>query len=357
MSDVGERVSSVVIPHLREQFARGLPYFLTGAGFSRDVKNILGLPIPAGAELKLELWSVCFPGQAFEEGNSLQDLYEEAFVRHRGELTTRLTSALTAEADSIPEWYRLFFRFPWAGGYTLNIDDLAAATGQKFQLPRKIVEVSARSPVSTPGTPRTSSDTLEIVHLNGTIQDIPDRVTFPVTQYAERLAVPDPWYFRLTGELISRPFVFIGSFHYWLQRGSLEVEDGSDLSLAKNFLDQARGLAPDDPLVENEYAYLQFARALSNVSAVEAPELVKDATDSLLDLIERRRYGGEYPDHVLGSQGLAWARRGIRRGEEKERFMLMLVATVEQGVQRFPAVAALKKLLQDLKKEHLTSAS
>ena len=31
-------------------------------------------------------------------------------------------------------------------------------------------------------------------------------------------------------------------YHYWLQRGSLEVE-GGDLSLATNFLDQARSLA------------------------------------------------------------------------------------------------------------------
>lgn len=826
MSDVRERIDSVVIPYLREQFSRALPFFFTGAGFSRDAKNILAMPVSSGADLKHELWNVCFPGQAYEEGNSLQDLYEQALVRHKGELATRMTQALTVDADSIPAWYRVFFGFPWAGGYTLNVDDLATATARKHELPRKIAEVSARSPHSTPGTPRTSSDTLEIVHLNGTIADIPDRVTFSVTQFAERLGVPDPWYFRLTGELISRPFVFIGtqldepslwqylelrrsrgargmkelrprsylvsphlplarqallaefniewlqmtaeqlvldvlgpiasaattgldllrrsagsppskpalpevstlaqapmqpsdfllgqepvwgdlqsgraivresddsfrkkagallakegtkgvllvtgtagsgkstalmrlalgfsargarvgwidreteitvrdirramkgsdapvvlaideadmfgselpslirevvlsegapllmltirsgkveralnlaqirdvpidevtvplladadigalidalakeqrlgrlkglsrseqvrafreqanrellvamiqatsgerfearavaefqdlqpneqtvyalvavatalhysltsqdiviasgdvsntalnivdqlkrrhiigapagdqqafrarhhviaqlvlehlqknqrladvmaglalaaatkvnptsssssramrflrsvinhdrlirtvgrevarniygsvevalswSFHYWLQRGSLEVEAG-DLSLAKNFLDQARSLAPDDPFVENEYAYLQFARALSNVAAVEAPELVKEATDSLLDLIRRRRHGSEYPYHVLGSQGLSWARRGVRRGEEKERFVLMLIATVEEGVQRFPYVAELKQLLQDLKKEQLGSAS
>jgi SIR2-like domain len=821
-----ERIDSVVIPYLRDQFARALPFFFTGAGFSRDAMNILGLPIPAGADLKRELWNVCFPGKAYEEDNSLQDLYEQALVRHKGELATRIAQSLTVDADSIPAWYRVFFSFPWAGGYTVNVDDLATATARAHELPRKIAEVSARSPLSTPGTPRTSSDTLEIVHLNGTIADVPDRVTFSVTQFAERLGVPDPWYFRLTGELISRPFVFIGtqldepslwqylevrrskgargmkelrpgsylvtshlplarqallaeyniewlqmtaeqftsnvlgplgaaatagldllrrstgptpshpvlpdvstlsrapmqpsdfllgqepvwgdlqsgraivresdegfrkkagellakegtkgvllvtgtagsgkstalmrlslsfsaggvrvgwidretdltvrdvrrgmkaadapavlaideadmfgaelpslvrevalsegapllmitirsgkveralsrsqivdvpidevtvplladsdigalldalaaeqrlgrlkgvsrgeqvrafreqadrellvamiqatsgerfeakavaefedlqpneqtfyalvavatalrytltsqdiliasgdasntalnivdqlkrrhiivapagdklafrarhrviaqlvfdhlqknqrladvmaglalaaatkvnptsptssramrflrsvishdllirtvgrevarniygsievalswSFHYWLQRGSLEVEAG-DLSLAKNFLDQSRSLAPDDPFVENEYAYLQFSRALSNVAAVDAPQLVKDAVDSLLDLIRRRRHGSEYPYHVLGSQGLSWARRGVRRGEEKERFLLMLIATVEEGVQRFPYVAELKKLLQDLKKEQLGSTA
>lgn len=823
--DLRARLDSVVIPHLRDQFARALPFFFTGAGFSVGANNILGMPVPAGDALKRDLWGICFPGQEYEKENSLQDLYEHAFVRHKGDLTARLTQALTVATDSIPGWYQRFFSFPWAGGYTLNVDDLAASVARQFDLPRRLAEVSARSPSSMPGTPRTSSDTLEIVHLNGGIADIPDRVTFSVTQYAERLGTPDPWYFRLTGELISRAFVFIGtqldepslwqylelrrtkgargmkelrprsylvtphlpmsrqvllaefhiewlpmtaeqfvveildplasaavagldllrlsagsapsrpelsdistlsraplqpsdfllgqepvwgdlqsgraivresdeefwsrangirqregtkgvllvtgtagsgkstalmrlglrfaaegervgwvdretelsvrdirramkavdapsilaideadmfgvelpalirdvalydnaplvmitirsgkveralnsqqlvgvpmsevtvplladsdidalidaldkehrlgvlkalphsaqvqafrdqagrellvamiqatsgqrfeakaaaefeelqaneqviyalvavatalrysltsqdlliasgdasntalnvvdqlkrrhiitaaagpeqafrarhriigqlvfdhlqrnqrladvmaglalaaatkvnptsppssrpmrflrsvishdllirtvgrevarniygsvqvtlswSFHYWLQRGSLEVEDG-DLSLAKNFLDQARNLAPDDPFVENEYAYLQFARAISNVSAVEAPKLVQEAVDSLLDLARRRRHGGEHPYHVLGSQGLSWARRGIIPRDEKQRFLLMLITTVEEGVQRFP-VAPLKQLLRDLKQEQLSLAA
>src|SRR5437870_11338370 len=43
-------------------------------------------------------------------------------------------------------------------------------------------------------------------------------------------------------------------FHYWLQRGSLEVEHG-DIRQAELFLNQARGLEPDDPWVLNEWAY------------------------------------------------------------------------------------------------------
>ena len=40
----------------------------------------------------------------------------------------------------------------------------------------------------------------------------------------------------------------------------LRFERG-DLSLAENFLNQAHGLAPDDPFVETERAYLMFSQA------------------------------------------------------------------------------------------------
>ena len=57
-------------------------------------------------------------------------------------------------------------------------------------------------------------------------------------------------------------------YHYWLQRGSLEVEIG-DLSLATNFLDQARSLASGDRLVENEYAYLLMKKPRRTLGRLE----------------------------------------------------------------------------------------
>lgn len=99
--------------------------------------------------------------------------------------------------------------------------------------------------------------------------------------------------------------------HYWLQRGSLEVEFG-DLALAENFLNQAKGLAPDDPFVENERAYLLFRQALEGPTGIESPKLVEQATSQLEELINTRGSIDPYPYHVLGSQGLSWVRRGIR---------------------------------------------
>lgn len=99
---------------------------------------------------------------------------------------------------------------PWARCYTLNIDDLAAATGRRFTLPRNVRPVSATSGAEEAGF-ALGPDVLEVIHLNGTIEDVPSDVTFSVSQYAERLARPDPFYLRLVGDLLSHPVVFVGT--------------------------------------------------------------------------------------------------------------------------------------------------
>jgi hypothetical protein len=47
--------------------------------------------------------------------------------------------------------------------------------------------------------------------LNGTIQDLPKDVTFSTTQYAARLAREESVYTQLAAELLSHPFVFVGT--------------------------------------------------------------------------------------------------------------------------------------------------
>jgi hypothetical protein len=54
-------------------------------------------------------------------------------------------------------------------------------------------------------------DELEVVHLNGTLEDLPDNVTFSLAQYAERLAQEQPWYRQLATDLLSQPVVFVGT--------------------------------------------------------------------------------------------------------------------------------------------------
>jgi hypothetical protein len=144
-------------------------------------------------------------------------------------------------------------------------------------------------------------------------------------------------------------------YHYWLQRGSLEVENG-DLSLAENFLGQARGLANDDPLVENEWAYLLFRQALQAPKSLEAPKQAEEARASLEDLIARRGALDPYPYHVLGSQGLAWARRGIVASEDKGRYLAKLIKVLEEGVKRHADAADLRQLLEDIRREYYSLA-
>ena len=79
-----------------------------------------------------------------------------------------------------------------------------------FELPRQFVHISAMR--SGPaGAPNKVRNPFDVIHLNGKLEDLPENVTFSLTQYAERIAKPDPWYIRLTSDLLSRPFVFIGT--------------------------------------------------------------------------------------------------------------------------------------------------
>ncbi len=144
-------------------------------------------------------------------------------------------------------------------------------------------------------------------------------------------------------------------YHYWLQRGSLEVETG-DLAYAENFLNQARGLAPAEPYVETEYSYLLLRKAIDNPTSNAAPEFVREATESLAALIDRVGHRDVYPYHVLGSQGISWARRGMTSSVDKDRFLRGIIAQLEDGCRNHPRATELKNLLEDLKREQIEIA-
>jgi len=141
--------------------------------------------------------------------------------------------------------------------------------------------------------------------------------------------------------------------HYWLQRGSFEVEVG-DLDLAENFLNSAKSLGPqNDPYIENERAYLAFSKAIAAPTTQVAKELVREATETLEYLISMVGERDAYPYHVLGSQGLAWARRGIASSQERERYLRGLISQVDDGCRHHPKAGDLRQLLNDLRKEQM----
>jgi tetratricopeptide (TPR) repeat protein len=143
-----------------------------------------------------------------------------------------------------------------------------------------------------------------------------------------------------------------GDAHYWLQRGILEVESGN-LRLAKNWLDQAKGISPDDDFVETEYALWQFRTALENPSDVRAAGLVSEACQSLERQIIVRGKDDEYPYHVLGSQCLAWVRRGLSRFEEQRDFLEYSIDKLKGGVRAHPRSPKLESLLKEMEDERL----
>jgi hypothetical protein len=197
-----------IVPYLRRQFEKGRPILFTGAGFSLGCKNELGDTVASVGKLNAELWNLCFPGTPVDPDSTLQSLYESAQLQHRNKIQPLLTPLLTVEPNSIPVWYRDIFSLPWHKIYTLNLDNLASAVNRAFDLPRSLNEVS-----SMRGYNQYVQNTklLDVIHLNGTLEDLPDKITFSDSQYAERLAREDPFYLQLAAELLNHPFVFVGT--------------------------------------------------------------------------------------------------------------------------------------------------
>jgi hypothetical protein len=83
--------------------------------------------------------------------------------------------------------------------------------------------------------------------------------------------------------------------------------------------------------------------------------MVQEAIGILEGLVGYDRINS-YAYHVLGSQGLAWARRGIHGSREKGEFLIGLIEQVQAGASRFPADTYIRTILEDLKKEYLQIA-
>jgi hypothetical protein len=146
-------------------------------------------------------------------------------------------------------------------------------------------------------------------------------------------------------------------YHYWLQRGSLEVECG-DLGQAKTYLESARSLVDGvDYIVENEYAYLRLKRASAEPTALSATDDANAALADLEDAMRSRGRTDSYPYHVYGAQGLRWARRAPIGAAEKRALLGRLLEAVREGRKHHPKLDDLKQLERDLEREYLLSAT
>jgi SIR2-like domain len=146
-----------------------------------------------------------------------------------------------------------------------------------------------------------------------------------------------------------------GDYHYWLQRGSFETEEG-DIEQAKNFLEQARSMNPDDPYVRTEWSYMTIRRASWNPDEPWAAEEVETAFGELEDVIRTRGKRDAHPFHVYGSQGLAWIHRGPLSVEEQRRLFERLRRVVDRGVGWHSEREELRQLKRDLDHEYMMTA-
>jgi hypothetical protein len=190
---------------LSNQLRRGDAVLFTGAGFSRGALTANGDSIASAEDLRRALWQVAFPGQDLDTVSSLGDVFGVSVRQGANRVGEILRESLTVDPNSLPDGYRVWYSMPWSRIYTLNIDDLDAAVARRFDLPRRIVPVSAFS-----SDAMTTETDLQSIHLNGSLDDIPD-VTFSFRQYAERTAVPDFWYMNLVRQMVGQAVVFVGT--------------------------------------------------------------------------------------------------------------------------------------------------
>jgi len=185
--------------------SQGRVILFTGAGFSLDAKNRSGEFLPTVNELAKTLWDIAFPREPYEP-SSLGDVYEAAHMQASKETQRQLRQRLTVDPSSINESYLSWFSFPWHRIYTLNIDDLDEAASRAFDFSRPLHPISALSEASPPP----EEDALQVIHLNGTLNDLPD-ITFSQRQYGERLGRSDLWYDSLARELKTHPVLYVGT--------------------------------------------------------------------------------------------------------------------------------------------------
>jgi hypothetical protein len=186
--------------------ASGDAVLFTGAGFSAEAVDQSGRPLPDSAEMVRDVWSMLF-GEEPPDDSTLADLYDVALLRAPDRLREYLRSRLQVGDAPLPRTFGTWFGAPWRRVYTLNVDDLEVAVARQFDLPRRLVPVSALAEPQD----RAGNHVLEVVHLNGIATDDPRQVTFSTLQYASRLCEPDREYERLVEDLASSPFVFVGT--------------------------------------------------------------------------------------------------------------------------------------------------
>jgi Mrp family chromosome partitioning ATPase len=167
---------------------------------------------------------------------------------------------------------------------------------------------------------------------------------------------------RTIGVMSARDFytrleaVLSFDYHYWLQRGSLEVEVG-DIKKAENFLGASRSLGAGDYRVDTAYAYMLMRKAWEAPRDLHSEEFLRSGMEELETVIEHWGHVSEYPYHVLGSQGLTWAHRAVPDGEERRAFLDKILKSVQDGVAMHPKSEALSRLRDTLKKEVLLTVT
>ena len=205
-----DKLNNTYIPHIRSQLRAANTILFTGAGFSLGAKNVLGETPPLAKDLKMLCWEICYGKEEVDDEFTLSDIYDNCLNKNPKGLASKVSQKLSIMTGSLEDWYRSYFDLPWLSAYTLNIDNLEEAASHQFQLNRRWSSLSATSEF-TSQINQESSKNLQLIHLNGCLKDLPDKVRFSTIQYAEIKHDQDPWTLRLSNDLLSRSVIFVGT--------------------------------------------------------------------------------------------------------------------------------------------------
>ena len=143
--------------------------------------------------------------------------------------------------------------------------------------------------------------------------------------------------------------------HFWLQRGCFMLALNR-IDLAENYLNQSYGLNSGDPLVRVSLAHLKFKQAISMPNHERSYFLAKEADEEIIKLIEERGFKDPRPYHILGSQGLKWAKAGIKDISKRKEYIEQLLKITEKGLGSHSLSQEIKELKNKLQYEVLNFA-
>jgi hypothetical protein len=143
-------------------------------------------------------------------------------------------------------------------------------------------------------------------------------------------------------------------YHFWLQRGSLEVQDGN-LTHARAYLLSAKDGGDHDHRVQTEWAYYLLKDAWKHPRRPDAEQQVAEAQQILLARLDHD--GGDvHAWHIYGSQMLAWLRRSPAPPDTVASALEMVMRRLDDGVRTNPDDRDLKSLHLEIQNEWLGMA-
>jgi hypothetical protein len=107
-------------------------------------------------------------------------------------------------------------------------------------------------------------------------------------------------------------------FHYWLQRGSFEINVG-DLDKAETFLLQAKAMQEDDYMFETAWGYLRLRQALSAPTQASSVPLAEEGLQLLESVMSRVPDRSPHTFHVYLIHGTRWLEQANLGAQERRR--------------------------------------